>query len=117
MLSLYKEGVFVDMWTVAHILFGLICFFIIYENIKNFKKSLLIIFLLAVFWEFIEIKINVEEFFSNRIVDVLVTLIAFFVIYFLSKKNKVIKNKILFYVILFVYFCVNFFGWFGYIFI
>lgn len=120
-MNLFKEGVFIDTWTVSHLLFGVLCFLVFYTRIKSIKIISTLTLVLAVFWEFFEIKVNVEEFFSNRVVDVLSTLLAFYLVYYFVKKNNIEhdqkKYKTIFYCVLGVYFLVNLLGWLSYIFL
>lgn len=93
-LSLFQEGEYLDLWSVPHFLFGVILFiFLINKKVKT-NTAVFIVFLLAVFWEFFEINVRLNEFFTNRITDVIVTLIGFYLLFFINKKTNFMQNSV-----------------------
>jgi ABC-type uncharacterized transport system permease subunit len=96
MINLFAEGVYVDMWTVSHFLSGALLFVLLVSKRLSICHSILVTVIVAIFWEFLEIRVRVDEVFSNRVVDVVVTVIGFYLIYFVNKKTNFMNSQIKF---------------------
>jgi len=92
MINLFAERPFIDMWSLTHLIFGVILFFVLYPKKFKLEYSVFIILLVTIFWEIFEIRVKVDEVMTNRITDILVTFVGFFVIYKINKKSKIFEN-------------------------
>jgi len=86
----WREGVYLDPMSIIHFIAGILTyyiFFVIFE--LSLLQSLLITFAGAFLWEVFEISINVIEKFVNRVVDVALPIIAFFMFHnFVSLEDR-----------------------------
>jgi hypothetical protein len=107
---LFSEMPYVDLWSAPHFLFGVILFFFLNKNKKI--RNIFIILFVSVVWELFEIYIHVEEYFTNRISDIIMHFAGFYVAIFISGKFTINRN--------FVYtsfIVLNLLGWVSYIFL
>ncbi|MFA6227121.1 MAG: hypothetical protein WC631_01395 [Candidatus Paceibacterota bacterium] len=80
--NLWKEGKYIDMWSVPHVLCG-----VIFAGILNwlgigFLSNLILSTIIMIGWEFFELYVlNVHEYITNKIMDVVTGLIGFFIMY------------------------------------
>lgn len=110
MINLFVELPYFDLWSISHILYGMVLFLLLLNKGRIF--SYLIIGITAIAWEVFEVLINVFEYPSNRVSDIVVTFIGFYLAFKLDLKRK--KHKI----VIFSGFIVwNLFGWLSYVFL
>ena len=83
-MNIWKEGRYLDAWSVNHLLSGAI----FTGWLLTFGLNILIIFflhlVLAIVWEIFEALFGICEHLSNRIMDVVVGNIGFFLVYIFS---------------------------------
>jgi hypothetical protein len=117
MLSLYAEGVFIDMWTVTHFLFGVILFFVFTSRRINIYLQILFALILAVFWEIFELSFKIIEYFSNRVVDVAVTILGLIIFFYWHSKKGIAEDHSFKYLIVVLYLLLCGIGWAAYTFL
>lgn len=121
MINLFAEGVYVDMWTVPHLLLGVLTFVFFVDRRFRVRSAIFLTIAIAIFWEFFEMRVRVEEVLSNRIVDVLISVVGFYVIYFIDKKtgfmSKSMKKDTLWRYVLTFWILINALGWMSYMFL
>ena len=92
---IWQEGKYVDFWSIPHIIIGallawLFCFFGL-----NFYINFMISFLIMFGWEFFELYVlHAEEYFPNKVMDVVTGLIGFFVMYYFIEKHGLISLRV-----------------------
>ena len=80
--KLWSEGRYVDLWTIPHILAGVLLAGYFYWLGILFITNLLITTLLVIAWEFFELHfLGVHEHFTNSVTDIVVALIGFAITY------------------------------------
>jgi len=80
--KLWSEGRYVDLWTIPHILAGVLLGGFLYWLGVSFIINLLITTLLVIAWEFFELHfLGVHEHFTNSLTDIVVALIGFIITY------------------------------------
>lgn len=109
-MNLFIEHPYLDLWSISHILFGMVMFILLKKRREDF--AFFAVLFLALSWEYFEIVINIFEYPTNRISDVLVTFIGFYFAQNLFKYEKL--NSVL---IWFLFIFWNVFGWFSYLFL
>jgi len=78
------ERAFVDLWSIPHFFFGFVGFYFLHKiGFKNNAAFSVTVF--AILWEFLEIFLKIEEVITNRFTDVLLTVLALFILIFLEK--------------------------------
>lgn len=112
LVLLFDEGVFVDLWTVPHILFGVLMFLLVQRYKKDIWFGFFLTLVLAVVWEFMEIYFQVFEHQPNQIVDVLMALVGYLTM--IVGRTKIYNNKYFIQVTIFFYILFNFLGWLSY---
>jgi phosphatidylglycerophosphate synthase len=86
-VRLWKEGKYIDMWSIPHILCGFV-----FAGIFNYLGiglwlNLILSILIMIWWEFFElIFLDVHEYFTNKTMDILMGLAGFFIMYALILK-------------------------------
>jgi hypothetical protein len=85
--DIWKEGKYIDLWTIPHVLSGVVfAGFLDYFGF-NFLGNFLIYSFFNIGWEFFELyAFNVHEHIPNKIMDVVTGWIGFFVMYLLIIK-------------------------------
>lgn len=112
------EGPYVDLWSISHILFGLAFAFIVLFLFRKHKKlSLVYVAFFATLWEFIEHLFGVLEFFTNRVADVVLSVLAAAIVLCLDKKSEISNRNLSSFVIisLLLFIFANVFGWLAYL--
>ena len=85
-IKVWKEGRAIDLWSINHILAGgLLGATVFFHNI-NLYLGFAISFLIFLAWEIIEIWQNLYEEKWGKVMDVLTSVVSFFIIYFLFTK-------------------------------
>lgn len=87
-ITIWNEGQYVDFWSVNHTIAGLITYLITALLNIRFFSGLISMFILAVSWEGVELVKGIEETLSNRIVDIIIALIAFTAMHYIYKKKR-----------------------------
>ncbi len=67
----WKEGKYIDLWSVNHLLSGVVLAAILYHFHIEFSTALIISLALFVGWEILEKLIGINEHFSNICMDVI----------------------------------------------
>lgn len=96
MLNFWKEGEFIDPWSIPHFLFGVIFAGIFYYLGVHFWIAVIISFCLMVSWEFYEKGRGFKEKIPNKILGVILGLTGFFIMTFLMINLKTPYNLGLF---------------------
>ncbi len=80
--KLWGEGRYIDLWTIPHILAGvLLCGFLYWFGV-TFWLNITISSILIIGWEFFEFHfLGVHEHFTNSLMDIIVALIGFGITY------------------------------------
>jgi len=85
--DIWREGEWLDLWSVVHFLSGVSLSFGIYLFNFGTTASILIIFLLLVSYEMWEAMVRIEETPANRFMDVVVGMISFLLFFFFIIPN------------------------------
>lgn len=110
---LWAEGKYIDFWTVNHTLAGIvIAGTVIFLNLPLWL-SLIILFVLTISWEIYETVKNIHESEANRIIDVIVAIIGFIVMYILMMLD-IFNNLALFSITTVLFVILNISGWLSY---
>lgn len=117
MINLYAEGVYIDMWTLTHFLFGVILFFPFTIKKVNIYIQIILTFLVAFFWEVFEISVKIIEYPTNRVVDIFVTVLGLILFYYLNQKNNFVYDNRFKYSIIAFYLLLCAVGWLSYVFL
>ncbi|MBT4257742.1 hypothetical protein HOD88_00990 [archaeon] len=105
---IWQEGIYFDLWSVIHFLFGMVFGgIIIFKKVKPWKGFIFTL-LVAIVWEMIE---WVPEIISNQILDVLLAGGGFLLINCLSSKMDQKRFKIIFILLLSLFVAGNIWGW------
>jgi len=88
--NLWKEGKYIDLWTIPHILAGVVlCGFFNLFGIE-FYLNLILSTLIMIGWEFFELYVlDVHEYITNKVTDVVTGVIGFFFTYELILKFSI----------------------------
>ncbi|MBI5457925.1 hypothetical protein HY971_04345 [Candidatus Kaiserbacteria bacterium] len=80
-----KEGRYVDLWSVVHVLSGIALAF--YPRYFGFSvlATFIIVTLLFIMYEMFEVIVKIEEYPTNRVTDVLFGLVGFAPVYFVDQ--------------------------------
>ena len=85
--KLWAEGRYIDLWTIPHILAGVLLGGYLYWLGVSFEINLAVTTILVISWEFFELHfLGVHEYFTNSLMDIIVALIGFAFMYFLIIK-------------------------------
>ena len=110
MVCLFKEGKYVDIWTVNNILIGmLICIGSEFLAVE-FWTSTLIALVLFLRWEIFEEHIKTKEKMTNRISDVIFGMLAYVLTYFYFIPWVAREIRAWFIFLLIIYFLIGFLG-------
>jgi hypothetical protein len=80
----WQEGEYVDRWSFVHLLVGIIWGFIDLLLDLPFLLSLALLIVVAVLWEYFELKVGIAEKKKNSAIDVLAAILGFVGIYFIA---------------------------------
>lgn len=79
--KLWEEGRYVDLWSVPHLLAGVILAGIFYYLEFNLLWNFITSFLVMVLWEIFEFAFNIKEHMTNKVMDVVIGIMGFFLMY------------------------------------
>ena len=80
--DLWREGKYVDMWSIPHVLCGVILVGIFCYFRVEFWPNLILSTLIMVGWEFFELYVlDVHEYLTNKIMDIVTGLFGFFIMF------------------------------------
>ena len=121
MINLFEEGTYFDMWTVPHFLLGFLTFVFLVDRKIRVNHAILITVAIAIFWEFFEMRVRVEEVLSNRYSDVIISVVGFYILYFINKKTNFMldpaKKDTVWRYTLGIWILINALGWMSYAFL
>lgn len=80
--DVWREGVWLDLWSVVHLLSGTLVGFVLYLLNFSGEASAVIAFLLFVLYEMWEVMVQIEETPTNRMMDVVVGMVGYGISYF-----------------------------------
>jgi len=81
-MDLYKEGKYIDLWSVPHVLSGVILAIIFNHLGMSFWLNFILSIIIMTWWEFFEEHVlNAREFLTNKIMDVVTGVIGFIIVY------------------------------------
>lgn len=81
--DIWREGKWLDLWSVVHLLSGASIGFAFHLLPFGHAESILIVFLLLTGYEMWEKIVQIEETFTNRVMDVVVGMVSFLPVYLL----------------------------------
>jgi hypothetical protein len=79
--DIWGEGKYFDLWSINHILSGIVLAGLAIFVGVDFWLGLLIAFLIMLAWEIYELIKPIEEFIENRVIDMIVGILGFVIIY------------------------------------
>src|SRR3989344_6418533 len=93
-ITSWEEGKHVDLWSLNHIVFGIIIGALFSLKYFSFEKGLIISVVIFLTWEFLEYLFNIREHLSNKTWDVITGLIGFcggYYLVYVNPKNNIIN--------------------------
>lgn len=110
----WKEGRYLDLWSINHVLSGVVLGAILFGLGAPFNWSLLVALALFVGWEVAEISLGIKEHMPNMITDVICDLFGFLLIayWFFVKGSTLSFTATLAWILLFIIF--NIWGFIAY---
>ena len=88
--DLWAEGKYIDLWTIPHIMAGIILAGLINLFGVHFWLNIIISTLIMIGWEFFELyALDVHEQFTNKIMDVVTGIFGFLVMYWFIVKYTI----------------------------
>lgn len=110
------ENRYVDLWVVPHFLKGVILAFIATIFRLKFWLGFWVTFGIAALWEIFEHLAGVREYFTNRVADILFSLLAFIIFYKLFSNTKWSSRArdIIFAAVVAIWIAANIIGWIAY---
>lgn len=106
---LWAEGNYIDFWTVNHILAGAVIAGVSVLSYVPLLTSVIVLFALTITWEIYETVKNIHETTKNRIIDVIVAVIGYVLMYFVMNA-EILNNVILFTIITVSFVTLNILG-------
>ena len=92
--ELWKEGKYLDLWSLNHVLGGmLIAGIFIFLNI-DLKLALILSFLITLSWEIYEVKKGLHEAPTNKVFDLLTNLLGVYLMYAVVALNIIDTNAV-----------------------
>jgi len=104
--KLWSEKKYIDTWSIPHLLAGVVLVGIFSWLGLSFWPNLILSLILITGWEFFELYIlGIHEHFSNKVMDVILGIIGFFIMYALILKYNIYHmiNELLFITIIFLF--------------
>lgn len=112
-IKIWKMEKYLDLWSVNHTLAGSLLAGIFLSFGTPLLTSMVISFLMLIGWEFFEIFHHVHETIQNRLSDMIVGMLGFFVAYYLMSNDIVDRNG-LFSVLFALFFVLEIWGFWAY---
>lgn len=110
-IDIWAEGKYIDLWSIPHVLSGIILFMIFQYLGMGFWFNFILATIIMTWWEFFEEHfMNVNEYITNKIMDVVTGIIGWLVIYFLIVYYGVSKIFPYFLITVAIYLLLNFWG-------
>lgn len=75
--DLWREGEYIDLWSLVHLLSGVVAGFVPIITSLSFGTGLVIFFILTILWEVFEYLLGIIESTKNSIVDIIIGNIGF----------------------------------------
>jgi len=99
-MDIWREGKYVDMWSVPHLLSGII--FTGWLLVFGFDiwKIFFLHLALSILWEFVESFKKIHEHFNNKVVDVILGNVGFFLVFLFSIRTDILMLLSVLYVLL-----------------
>lgn len=92
--SIWREGKYLDLWSINHVVSGMFLGAIFYLLGGNFIMSSIAALATMIIWELFEIVKKIHETLINKVVDVIVGYVGFILSYYFYFNNSNL-NKIL----------------------
>lgn len=89
----WEEGKHIDLWSLNHLVFGIIISALFSLKSFSFERGIIISFFVLFIWELLEHFFNVYEHLPNKTWDIIAGLIGFCIGYYLIYFNP--ENKII----------------------
>ena len=113
--KLWAEGKYVDLWTIPHILSGVIMAGSFYWLGFSFWPNIISSIILMIGWEFFELHfLGIHEHLSNKVMDVVTGIIGFFAMYGFIIKYSINKLTTPLSIIIIIFIFLNFWGYLAY---
>lgn len=87
-VTIWDEGGYVDVWSINHTLGGILSFLFIALTGIPLIIGFPIVIALAGIWEYYEYFKGIEETLPNRIIDILIAGVAFFVMHWIIQRYQ-----------------------------
>lgn len=85
---IWKEGRYIDFWSIPHIIIGALLVWIFEFVGFGFYFNLGLSFVLILGWEFFELyALDVHEHFPNKFMDVITGIFGFFIMYYFIQEK------------------------------
>lgn len=110
--DIWREGKWLDLWSVVHILSGISMAFILFQFHFGAPASIVLAFLLLVSYEMWEAMVKIEETPTNRFMDVVVGMVSFLPVFFLFVPQLSLQQSIVIFGFVFISnVLMSVFGW------
>ena len=109
--DIWREGKYLDLWSVPHFLSGMSVGFALYFLRFELSAACIIAFLLFIAYEMFEVIAEIEETRWNRTLDVVVGMISFIPTYLLASRFDVVSVVAIFVVVVVIDVILSFAGW------
>lgn len=106
---LWAEGKHIDFWSINHTLAGAVIAGVSILSYVPFWTSVIVLFSLTIVWEIYETIKNIHETKENRVIDVIVAIVGFILMYIIMKA-EILNNVILFSIITLSFITLNILG-------
>lgn len=111
--NLWAEGKYIDFWTINHILAGAVIAGVSVISSVPFWTIVIVLFSLTIVWEIYETIKNIRETIENKILDVIVAMVGFAIIYIVMNV-QILNNVILVLIITLLFTILNILGYLNY---
>jgi hypothetical protein len=81
----YWEGPFLDLWSVPHMLTGVLIALLVVVLKVSFLTGFFITLAVAILWELFEIATKVYEIKTNSVVDIVIALVGYSLFFYIPK--------------------------------
>jgi len=109
--NIWKKGEYIDLWSLNHFVGGVLIARILLFFDLSFWSALSITFVVKVAWEIYELIRNIKEPIGNKILDVVMGIIGFLVMYYLYIKVSFFSKTTSFIIIFVIWLFLNLWGY------
>ncbi len=113
--NIWKKGKYIDLWSLNHFVGGVLIARILFFFDLSFWPALSITFVVKMVWEIYELIRNIKESIENKVMDVIIGIFGFLIMYYLYIQVIFFSSTLFFVVIFVVWLFLNFWGYVVYL--